>query len=122
MTVITNITIITKCTTYTTISVTAKGSPSRGAPAQRVRDCLFYVIYNPSVTATPCHHPRVCCAAPTKGRLFIKMLCYHPRVCYAAPAQERHTLKRPPCAKGAPALAGGGLFLITFPIAKKSKK
>ena len=41
MTVITNITIITKCTTYTTITVTAKGPPSGGAPAQRVRGGYF---------------------------------------------------------------------------------
>ena len=54
MTVITNITIITKCTTYTTITVTAKGSPSRGAPAaRRVRGGYFSVWpygSHPSVT------------------------------------------------------------------------
>ena len=27
------------------------------------------VLSNPSVMATPCHHPRVCCAAPHRGGL-----------------------------------------------------
>ena len=51
--------------------------------------------------------------SPSQGRggLDIK-LCRRPRVCYAAPTQGRHTLKRPPCAKGDVSARAetGGLF------------
>ena len=39
----------------------------------RLRDCTPF--HNPSDTAVPCHHPRVCYAAPTQGRLFYKKCC-----------------------------------------------
>ena len=32
------------------------------------------LFYNPSVMAAPCHHPRVCCAAPYRGGFYKGLL------------------------------------------------
>ena len=87
------------------------------------------------MVAAASHHPRVCCAAPAQGRLFIKnvaaplpdlrsksstgealFIVVHFRVCYEAPHREGfNPLLRPPCAKGAVSVADWGIVLFYNP-------
>ncbi len=91
----------------------------RGLPRQRVRDCIAVVLQNlqidsttldnSSVTATPrhllLHKGGLSFGTPLVGASFSNP---------GGMSRSTPNYKRPPCAKGAPASAGEGLFMLSF--------